>query len=80
MDSATRMPTVQTFTSRVSVAATLAQSTSLFRLVCKVEKKDKTKILTKLFYYVDNHFWIELVFVSLEILKATNLICFTEMA
>lgn len=42
-DSATQMPTVQTFTSRVSVAATLAQSTYLFRLVCRGEKKDKTK-------------------------------------
>lgn len=41
-DSATQMPTVWTFTSRVSVTTTLAQSIYL-RLVCRREKKDKTK-------------------------------------
>lgn len=42
-DNATQMPTVWTFISRVSAAETLAQSTCLFRLVCRREKKDETK-------------------------------------
>lgn len=40
-DSATQMPTVQTFTSRVSVAATWGQRAHLFRLVCREKRKIK---------------------------------------
>lgn len=51
---------------------------------CGKEKKNvrnnTTKILAKRFYYADTNLGIELGFVSLEIPRATNLMCFTEMA